>query len=40
MEHTSNGRLFQSEGPKKEKNLAPKVLFVDGMQRVKVSEDK
>ena len=41
MERMSNGRLFQFVGPKKEKDLSPKVfLFVAGTRSMKLSEDE
>ena len=40
MERMSKGRLFQTVGPVKEKDLSPKVfLFVIGARSVKLSED-
>ena len=37
----SNGRLFQTVGPVKEKDLSPKiVLFVVGTQSMKLSQDE
>ena len=41
MERMSNGRLLETVGPMKEKDLCPKVfLFVDDKQRVKLSDDE
>ena len=41
MERMSNGRLFQTVEPVKEKDLSPKVcLFVVGTRSVKLSEDE
>ena len=41
MERMSKGRLFQTVGPVKEKDLSPKVfLFVVGTRSVKLSEDE
>ena len=41
MERMSNGRLFQTAGPVKEKELSLKVfLFVVGTRSVKLSKDE
>ena len=41
MERMSNGRLFQTVGPVKEKVLFPNIfLFVVGTRNVKLSEDE
>ena len=41
MERMSNGRLFQTVRPVKEKDLSPKgFLFVVGTRSVKLSEDE
>ena len=40
-ERMSKGRLFQTVGPVKEKDLSPKVfLFVVGTQSMELSEDE
>ena len=41
MEPMSKGRLFQTVGPVKEKDLSPKVfLLLDGTGSLKLSEDE